>query len=276
MRLAKYTPSKQELEMLMKCRREMLVSYAKAAFFSSAVAWTVSYRLKFFNRVFLTAVASFVGVEIGRQRAEQACMKDFLSLQESPVRGELIAILQRDYPNNPLLRKALQNDEDWKSIYDIGDEIPMSRLPLQAKEGQFPGDMQRDNTKDDDGAVPVLTREERQSSESWDEPRHLVTRDNHVDRQGFRKLPANRFGGDKRWELSEGKENLEGHAGTADFLVNPFNLSVWMDTQDVDEGEERGDIKGKERRRSHMTAKERREHNRKLYLNQEQNEQNLH
>jgi hypothetical protein len=55
MRLAKYTPSKQELEMLMKCRREMLVSYAKAAFFSSAVAWTVSYRLKFFNRVFLTA-----------------------------------------------------------------------------------------------------------------------------------------------------------------------------------------------------------------------------
>ncbi len=76
-------------------------------------------------------------------------------------------------------------------------------------EGQFPGDMQRDNTKDDDGAVPVLTREERQSSESWDEPRHLVTRDNHVDRQGFRKLPANRFGGDKRWELSEGKENPE-------------------------------------------------------------------
>ncbi len=35
-----YTPSKQELEMLMKCRHEMLVSYAKAAFFSSAVAWT--------------------------------------------------------------------------------------------------------------------------------------------------------------------------------------------------------------------------------------------
>ncbi len=76
-------------------------------------------------------------------------------------------------------------------------------------EGQFPGDMQRDNTKDDDGAVPVLTRQERQSSESWDEPRHLVTRDNHVGRQGFRKLPANRFGGDKRWELSEGKENPE-------------------------------------------------------------------
>jgi len=69
--------------------------------------------------------------------------------------------------------------------------------------------MQRDNTKDDDGAVPVLTRQERQSSESWDEPRHLVTQENHVDRQGFRKLPANRFGGDNRWELSEGKENPE-------------------------------------------------------------------
>ncbi|GBG63017.1 hypothetical protein CBR_g34718 [Chara braunii] len=78
-------------------------------------------------------MASYAGVVIASRFVEQPCMSALLALEDSPLRGEMMVILQENFPDHSMLKQELKRQEEGKgkgfAIYDETGKRTYPRLP---------------------------------------------------------------------------------------------------------------------------------------------------
>ncbi|KAG0560916.1 hypothetical protein M758_9G025000 [Ceratodon purpureus] len=242
---SQFSPTQEELDAVVKCKNEVVVSSIKYPLFFGVVAGSVSYRLKLVSRAFSIAVASAFGLEYGRRKAEYACMKHFISLDHSPIKSTLVDILQKDFPDHPLLREVAQRDSSRFG----GDETSEYKNTSERKEdAAFPATPRGLSTLAESPSEYGAEDHEAQPAR----PRHMINR--RELRISRRQLPDSRE-----------PEKPEAFVDATDVLVDPFSLGVWSEGDDNrSDHQENQQPTRREWRRSRMTSEEKREHNRRL------------
>lgn len=257
LRNAEYTPTQEELEAVSKCKNEVLASTLKYPLFFGVIAGSVSYRLQFLTRAFNIAVASAFGLEYGRRKAEYECIKHFISLDHSPIKSTLVDILQRDFPDHPLLREVAQRDSSRFG----GDETSEYKFSSERKEDPFSGKPRGLSTLAESPAEYGTEDHEGQLSDPRGRSRHMIDR---------RDL----WVGQRQGADSREPEKAEAVGDATDVLVDPFSLGVWSDVDDTpSESQEDQPTRRREWRRSRMTSEEKREHYRRLREQRERGQQ---
>ncbi|CAM6091774.1 unnamed protein product [Calypogeia fissa] len=239
----KYKPTARETEVLAKCYEDGRSYFLNSTLLSAAIMWNVTgigrTKLKLIPRIFMTGVAAMMGREVGGRIAGYSCMKRILSLDGSPLRAELISILQEDYPDHSLLKTDIGRlDPLSKSASELEDYAQEAHAPVSPKD--WASEIEVSTTKSSD----------------WPE---LLGRGSGYDQQERSgRIP-------RIWEIRERKEAVSQDNG-ADILADPFDLVMQTGLM-VDELND-VDVNVKdhvERRRSRMGAKERREYDRTRY-----------
>eukprot|EP00271_Cylindrocystis_brebissonii_P012848 TRINITY_DN32363_c0_g1_i1.p1 TRINITY_DN32363_c0_g1~~TRINITY_DN32363_c0_g1_i1.p1 ORF type:complete len:317 (-),score=48.99 TRINITY_DN32363_c0_g1_i1:413-1363(-) len=101
---SKHQLSKEEMVAFVECNNRVTQKSLEGALFAFSVAYPSLYRLRYWPRAFFTTAATLVGGFANKQRAWRPCIDHILTLEGSPVRGEMIAILERDFPRHPSLK----------------------------------------------------------------------------------------------------------------------------------------------------------------------------
>lgn len=241
-----YAPTKEELEAVSKCKNEVLASSLKYPLFFGVIAGSVSYRLQVLTRAFSIAVASAFGLEYGRRKAEYACIKHFISLDGSPIKSILVDILQRDFPDHPLLREASQSN----SFHSEGYKASENNLSRR-KEIGFPAEPRGFSSLGDSPPDYGMEGQERQFGELGGKPRNMISRrDTRIGRR----------------QAAEGSDLDNSQAiEETDLLVDPFSIAVWSEIDD-NSGVNSGDKSTRKRevRLSRMTSEQKKEHYKRL------------
>ncbi|KAG6540941.1 hypothetical protein Mapa_017685 [Marchantia paleacea] len=251
--LKKYEPSRQESEVLGKCVEDAKWYYMNGPLAAGALVWsfTGGTRLKIVPRILMTASAAVVGNDFGLRIAGALCAKKILSLEGSPMRVELIAILRESNPNNPMLKKHLgekQERVNSQTVYGTYDDMQDPSLPASHKDWA---------TRIDDRIPNDVDSTEEQ--------------DTGIGNEELRRIP-------RVWRTEAKEANAKTESGDADLLADPFDLVMHTgyveDSLDGVEGNGTG-RPGKETRRSRMSTKERREYDRKQYQRWQQEQQKV-
>ncbi|KAL2612090.1 hypothetical protein R1flu_023782 [Riccia fluitans] len=260
-RTNKYKPTPQEGEVLGKCFEDAKWYFLNAPLAAGALVWSVTggTRLKVFPRIFLTVSAAVLGHDLGGRMAGQACTKNILSLEKSPLRGELIAILREDQPDNYLLKTDLVQKEEVQPqpAYVTENEVQES-LPATTKDWASRID---DRFRDDNAG---LSSEQDFASGNGDVPRRIP--------RLWKPEP----------EPKLTKPVTREESGVAEVLGDPFDLV--MRSSFIDDFSESAEDGGKgravketrrSRRREDLSAKERKEYDRKRYEQWKQRQQQI-
>ncbi|KAL3683277.1 hypothetical protein R1sor_001299 [Riccia sorocarpa] len=256
-RTNKYKPTPPEAEVLGDCFENAKWYFVNAPLAAGALVWSVTSgtRLTVLPRIFLTVSAAVTGHDLGGRIAGGSCTKKILALEKSPLRGELIAILREDQPDNHLLKSNLVKEEERQPLpaYVTENEVQASSLPASTKHwAQGIDDRVHDHLRPSD--------EQDLASENDVVPTRIP--------RLWKPEPD-----PKTRKLGTGEES-----GRVELLADPFDLVMRSSVDDnISEDREDGG-KGrpvKDTRRSRMLTKERREYDRKQYQRWQQRQQQI-
>eukprot|EP00850_Spirogloea_muscicola_P006072 SM000028S10166 [mRNA] locus=s28:696078:698018:- [translate_table: standard] len=241
-----YKLSPAEVKELVGCRDSVRSGWLQGVVTGSCIGWWFTERRSFLVRGVSVLVLALGLGGLSQRGGEAKCIEQLLKLENSPICGELIAILEADNPNHPALKVVQQRRQAAGSaqpaLDDRGYRAP-PRLP-------FPG-----------------TRPQATDSVEYGVQEGSMVEPNGLDHGSWQTADVGRA--EQVQQLREpdlqGQRSLQApKAGAADdMFADPFTFTSSEELNWQTAGHDEGT---RERRRSHMDPKDRRQASRQQYL----------
>lgn len=128
---SKYALSKEEILVIINHNNKMKMLVVEGALIGFTTSYFVLSKFKKFPRRLISAGVAYAGASISNWGNETRVINQLLQLEESPVAGELVHILQEDFPNHPSLKQLMNKKHDANSqlVFDEEGEKGRRRLP---------------------------------------------------------------------------------------------------------------------------------------------------